>query len=149
MAGIQFIFFRVAGTVLCFGFRMRITFMKHLMFLLLLSSAYPKSSIFQAVTSVEWLGEGTESWEEMHLGQLTQTVRRDIPYHRMSCWTVSVALSMGVKLSFPGVLSRYRAGVLVCVHPSLFVKCVLLVLVMCFSHPFPCYVTSLPSTFKQ
>lgn len=62
------------------------------MFLLLLCSAYPKSRIFQLVPPVGRLGEGTESWEEMQLGQLTGTVQRDIPYHGVSHCSVRFLL---------------------------------------------------------
>lgn len=115
------------------------------MFLLLLSSAYTKSSIFQLVPPVGRLSEGTGSWEGTQLGQLTRAVQRDIPYLRMSCQSVRFLLpcSWVWNSVFPG--SKVGTELLswgIC--PSLSVKVVVLFLIMCFWCPFLCYVIFLP-----
>lgn len=113
------------------------------MFLLLLSSAYPKSSVFQLVSPV-----GKAEWGHRKLGgdafgQLTQTVQGDIPYHGSSHHSVRFLLPcpwVG-NSCFPGI----KVGTeLVCAPISFCESCLIpgalllrfisLVLVTCLVH---------------
>ena len=85
-AGIELIFFLVAGIVLCLGFSIRRMLITHWCLQLLLSSVQTKSRIFQLLMPSQQEGwRGTRSWEGTQPGQLTQTGQRGIPYHVTSC----------------------------------------------------------------
>ena len=78
-AGIELIFFLVAGTVLCFGFRMRIMLITHRCF----SCCWAVLTLVKDFSASHALP--ARSWEGAQPGQLTQTGQRDIPYHVTSC----------------------------------------------------------------
>ena len=83
LAGVELIFFTVAGKGLCAGNSVDNTGM----FSLLLSSAYTESRPFLLLTAPHQQGGWgcTKSWEDTQLGQLTPTDQRDTAYHMMSC----------------------------------------------------------------
>lgn len=76
----QLIFF-LAGTVECFGFRMRMLLITHQCFVVAVW-CYPKSRTFQCPCP---LPVRTKSWEGPWPRELAQAGHRDILYHRMPC----------------------------------------------------------------
>ena len=86
LAGIELIFFIVAGMGLRFGFVLKTVLIIEV-FSLLLSSAYTESRPFLLLTPPhQWAGWGcTRSWEGTQPGQLTPTDQRDIPHHMTYC----------------------------------------------------------------
>ena len=86
LAGIELIFFLVAGIVLCFGFSMRRKLIATTENISVLSSVYIKPRTFQLLMPSQQEGRrGTRSREGTQPGQLTQTGQRNTPYHVMSC----------------------------------------------------------------
>ena len=88
-AGIELIFFVVAGMGLCFGFVLKTVLI--IQFSLLLSSAYTASRPPLLLTpprhGASW--GSTRSWEGTQPGQLAPTDQRDIPHHTASCSAIT------------------------------------------------------------
>ena len=82
-AGTELIFSLVAGTVLCFGFRLRTMLVTHRCFSCC-SVALTLIKDF-SVSHALPVRRVTRSQEEAETGHLTQTSQRDIPYHSTSC----------------------------------------------------------------
>ena len=87
LAGLELIFFLTAGTVRCFGFKLKITLTTHHCFscwaVLTLSHRVFCFLCFPA----KWGSWGcTRSWEGTEAGQLMQTDQTDVP-HCMTLWS--------------------------------------------------------------
>ena len=83
-AGIELIFFTVAGMGLCFGFVLKTVLITQGCFLYC-SYTEPRPFLLLPPPQQRAGWGGTRSWEGTQLGQLTPTDHRDIPDHMVSC----------------------------------------------------------------
>lgn len=86
-AGIELTFFRGAGVVLCFGFKMKI--------MLITSGCFScwravlRIQDFSASHTAVLVSRCTRSWEGTGPGQLNQTNQRNVPYQVASHWIIN------------------------------------------------------------
>jgi len=91
LAGIELIFFILAGMGLCFGFVLKtilITLGCFSCFPAVLTQSGPFLLLVPPHQQVGW--GCTRSWEGTQLGQLTSGDQRDVPY-RMTSWSATKA----------------------------------------------------------